>query len=494
MQLSFIEAKDSNLTLSLNNIFLHSKYSPIKEAERFCDSIQFTHKYSIIFFIEPGLSYCYKFLKQKFPNTKIGVIRIIPELEKFNSDWDFSINYSSKNKFQDNILSLFSEEDLFSSIMINWNPSLSIFKNENLLIWNNYKSLIEQCKTVLVTREYFEKKWIINSCNYIKYINFAYKFDSTINKDILIFASGPSLKKSILKISSIRDNFFIICLSSATKTLLSYNIYPDVILTTDGGYWAGEHLKELRNKNIKIIVPNEGYVPKSLLLKNQIIISSYRDGICKKIFDICDINYLSLERNGTVSGTALKLALQLTNKNIYFFGLDLQEGIGFQHFEPNEIEITNSNYDNHITNKETRLSKSRFNSSSLYIYRNWFCSQKIPLKNVFRIIENQDSLGEITDISPEMFFNKIQNINYKNEKQTYIEHKFSFDEKTSICKKVLNYISEFSNTEEWKKQVFPITYFSIQNAENDVDKSFFIDKLNERNNQLLTKIRKILDE
>ena len=276
MNLSFSSAKDNNKTFSVDNHFIHSPYSPLKEAERFVSLLPSDSVYDLIILIEPGFSYTKSFLKQKYPNAKIGIIRLIPELSFYNSDWDFAINYKNPENLQNQLLSLFTEEQLLCSMLFDWLPSKNIFNSESLQIWQTYKFVMEQCKTILITRQYFEKKWIINSCNYIKYISGKGLLNAEnilkTKKPVLIAASGPSLKAVISKITLFRENCFIICLSSAIKAFHSNNIIPDLILTTDGGYYAGQHLKSLFNtEGLLVAAPCEAFIQKQLFEKMKII-------------------------------------------------------------------------------------------------------------------------------------------------------------------------------------------------------------------------------
>ena len=83
---------------------------------------------------------------------------------------------------------------------------------------------------------------------------------------VVICASGPQLKPCINTIKTSQDKIFIICLSSALSVLVKNGITPDFILTTDGGFWAGEHLKYLKkNPGITLAAPCEAFIPKKIL-------------------------------------------------------------------------------------------------------------------------------------------------------------------------------------------------------------------------------------
>jgi hypothetical protein len=214
-------------------------------------------------------------------------------------------------------------------------------------------------------------------------------------------ASGPSLNNSITKIIENRKNIFIICLSSATKVLIHNKIIPDVILTTDGGYWAKKHLQFLEKSKLEIpiICSVEASLSFNLLKNSPIIPLEYPDFTNTYFFNKSKLFSIKTNRNGTVSGNALEIAKQLTTANIYFVGLDLSTTNSYQHTQPNILEINDSLKDFKIENKETRISNRNINSSALKTYRNWF--ENLPkeyTKNVKRIFAQndlQENLGNI---------------------------------------------------------------------------------------------------
>ena len=93
MNITILDSKNGEKTVKINDIYIHSSYNPTSEAKKFCETLDFNINPAVIFVIEPGLSYLYSNLKEKFPNSKIGIIRFTKEFEKYNKDWDFSLNY-----------------------------------------------------------------------------------------------------------------------------------------------------------------------------------------------------------------------------------------------------------------------------------------------------------------------------------------------------------------------------------------------------------------
>ena len=160
MNLLFGSSKDNNQTVSADNHYIHSPYSPIKEAERFVSLLPAT-ECDIIILIEPGLPYTLPFLRKKYPDAKIGIIRLINDFNAYNSDWDFVFEYNDSQSLENIFLSSFTEEQLLCSQLFDWTPTKNLFQSESTQIWQTYKNVLEHCRTILITRQYFEKKWII---------------------------------------------------------------------------------------------------------------------------------------------------------------------------------------------------------------------------------------------------------------------------------------------------------------------------------------------
>ena len=169
MQIDFLDSKDGSKSFSVNGLFYHSSYSPEKEAQRFVDSQQFIFNPKIIFFIEPGFNYAGKFFKDRFADCKIICIRFFDKVFDDEGTWDQVIRFKGQEDFSQTLINLFGEEALLSSTPVIWPVAGKIFEKEINLFIKSYKESLEYSKTLLVTRQFFEKKWLINSCNFIKY-------------------------------------------------------------------------------------------------------------------------------------------------------------------------------------------------------------------------------------------------------------------------------------------------------------------------------------
>ncbi len=361
----------------VNGIYLHSKYNPSREAEHFVNAINTDIDPIYIVITGPALSYCLPFLRQKFPNANLVGLFFCEEFYEKNNNWDLKL-LATKSSLAEKLFDLIGEESWSQSLFVSWKPSERAFPNEYTLAWEAIKKATIKSRNVLTTRAYFTKKWAINCVQFCKKI----KNHASIKageEPIIIAASGNSLIGCIEFLKEERENFFLMALSSAAPVLLMHNITPDLLITTDGGHWAAEHLLGLerfkKSKNIPIAAAMEASLPSLSFYNNTLIPLVYGDSLDTNLAEICNIKTTLARRNGTVSGTAAELALKLTTNAIYFCGLDLSEDSqGFSHAQPNILELYNSNFDTKLSSKENRLSP-KSNTDSLNIYASWFSSQ-----------------------------------------------------------------------------------------------------------------------
>lgn len=465
MNIEFEDAKNGELTCKFNNLYLHSKYNPEQEALRFSQNISVSYVPEIIILIEPCLSYTVKFIRQKFPESKIYAIRFFKEFKKSDTNFDFVFYPSDYSiPFSEILYDYFGEEKLCSALILQWENAAKVFPEENKNIWKEIKLSLEKAKTVLITRQFFEKKWFINSLNYFKYVNKTFFLPHKINSSIAVIASGPSLQNALPFIKENQNKLFIIVLSSAISVCIKNKIKIDLCLSTDGGYWAGQHLKLLEQDLIPLALPPEAFCKKSLLEKLPVFVLNYPDGISNSLIKASQLKFSYAERNGTVSGTAITLAQKITDKKVFCFGLDLSSQKGFQHTLPNEIENNNQPLENRIQNRMTRLTKSEFNSDSLKIYEQWFKTQNFPENKIFRIIEKshrKNQLGKINDIDIQEFIKLIN--------KEVLLNNFNYEEFRQNIKIDKSKIKDQLKNEEWKKQIFPLDFVSLQRNPDSIE-------------------------
>lgn len=487
---TFLSTKNNKVSAEVNSIKLHSLYDPEKEAERYAENLSPDFVPSQIVITEPAVSYILPFLRKKFPLSQICCIRYTKDFERFDSGWDKVVYFTDENQFEMQ-LENFSEEQICSTFFIDWKPSSKAFSEINLVVWEKIKNVILRSRSILITRSFFAERWIINQINFCRYLNKTATIQNG-SQDVLICASGLSLENSIEKIKKFRNDFFLIAVSSSLSCLLENKIIPDMVLSTDGGWWAQKHLEQLEFQNIPLALATEGNCQKNIINNSVIIPLEYKKDFDEevKISKLCNIPSIEAERNGTVSGTALELALKITTGKIYFCGLDLHCAPGFQHSSPNKLEILNSTKDFKLKPCLNRLVPSVFNSSSLEIYEKWFKDNSAFFGNrVFRLSNDYKFLNSL---------NLIQDINFEQyEKQ----RKSSFEKiliknlkEYSFCKDFAKkYIEQMINNINYQKNIFPAEYLSYQKEKDDILKQKKFEELQTKIKKLAEKITEIIN-
>lgn len=490
MECTFVNAKNKEKTALINGTFIHSSYNPSKEAERFVNNLKIGFNPSLIVLIEPGLPYTVNFLKQFFSDCKFAVIRYTDFFKNYNSDFDFVINYfEHSDNFETYFSSIFSEEQLMSAFFIEWEPCAKVFETIHSNVISIVKKCVNTAKTVLVTRQYFEKKWFINTLNNLIYLSNPCKLNKRINKPILIISSGPSLQNAISIIKENRNKFFIICLSSAISVCIFNKIVPDLCMSTDGGYWAGEHLKKALKLSCPLAISTESYCPKKLLNKAKILPLEYNDGLSKKLLNDYGLSFSKVSRNGTVSGSALLFAIENSNSCIYFCGLDMSNQKGFQHTQPNEIEINQAQNYTKIFSLEKKSVQSEYSKSSLEIYKDWFKNQSFNGRKIYRIIDakyKHNDLGKIIDISVSDFCKNISALESENPTSYFEKLSYSCDKS-----KLKELVNKMMNDTIWNKTLFPLDYVSLNHDPSNVELK---NKIENRQIKFAEKIEKILND
>ncbi len=419
MDVTFKNSKDGNLTCTKGNISLHSSFNPIKEAERFVESISSSFLPSYIVMTGSCLGYASSFLRQRFPAAKLVSIQYSKSFAEYDDKWDkaFVLDEDSDAKLlEEELFSVIGEEKLFSTLFISWKPSEKAWPDLASSLWKSFKELLSKAESIISTRNYFNKRWFINS---VKFFIKTQKIclPQKTDKPIIVTASGPSLASAMPFLKENRGAYILLSASSSLLPLLENDIIPDFCISTDGGWWAKKHLEPLLRKNISIplIIPPEAASPGAILSNIPIVPLNYGDFPGSLFFQATDMPYVMGERNGTVSGTAAVLALSMTSGNVFFCGLDLAVSKQYQHTQPNALEIINSQKDDRLHPLETRCASSSFSgSASLSIYRNWFATRGDSFyKRVFRLVTANDNLEQIPHLQ-DIFIDKTSACLFQN--------------------------------------------------------------------------------
>ncbi len=372
-------AKNGELTASENGIFLHSSYSPSREAFSAVNQKEILEKSGTVFF-GFGLGYHIIEWAKIYKKTDKKLIIIEPDYVHFFSallflDWTevFEVEHLIialscspeeilsliENQSQINIGNTGVSDCFFFNLKTFTKHSQNYFDTVKILIDRN----IQKNKINEATLKKFGKLWCKNSKKNIlelKNHDFINNFENKTDLPFLLIGAGPSLKNIIPHLAQLQKKMIIICVETALHTLLKNNIEPDFIIILDPQYWAYKHIASLKS-------------PKSVLITEISVYPSVFRFLCKKIV-LChsqfpigqyfekklNLSIGDLGTGGSVASAAWNFARFCGSKEIYFAGLDLS-------FPEKQTHIKGSSSEQNfhkISNKI--LSSEKLNISSLF--------------------------------------------------------------------------------------------------------------------------------
>ncbi|WP_428768520.1 6-hydroxymethylpterin diphosphokinase MptE-like protein [Treponema sp. HNW] len=472
------EAKNGSLTCRKEGQYLHSKYNPEEEADKFAASLKPDFTPFCIIAAGPCLSHCLIPLRRRFPSVPVYAVHyasfFIDKTACSRDVWDGIFCTEQKNEYElsEELFESLGEELIFGALFTPWLPAERIFPDQSRIFWAAVKLMLRKSRDVLATRAFFSRSWLKNTVRFFIRTRHICGIEKG-GQAVLAAASGPSLAASIPYIKKYRSSFFLIGLSSALSALIEHNIYPDLCISTDGGFYAEYHLRVLQKLIPEGIAPPlavsaESRIASAVSERLPLVPLRYNDGIESLLFDYCAIPALKAARNGSVSGTAAELALSLTSGPVYFCGLDLENGKGYKHVQPNILEKNDALADNRLKPLLTRLSVPA--DGALDIYRQWFASRGEAFSNRLCRLSVQaykKRLGPIRDVSWDDI--KSDLASYKKEKPIRIytvknisaaENKQKVRDFLYAEKEGLERRKDKEHSVQWYKNCAPLAYLS----------------------------------
>jgi len=376
--------------------------------------------------IEPGFGYLIPALQGRFKEAKIISLHIDKTFyveNKFQTD-KVSVWHNTHNlSLQDFLENEIPELDASRTRIIEWRPSMKFYGEAYLKLLSQVVEFIKQADASRRTTSVFGKKWVRNFFKNITYINKTILYKQT-EIPVIVTGSGPSLENEIPVIRQMQDFCLIIAASSSILALENGGIKADIIIATDGGSWALKHIYPFfrtansmgENRLLRKHPPESA--AESALAAN--LCAALPSQCCSLPFLILNDGSLwqniilhelalpsvMLQQRGTVTATAVDLALALSAGNIYLAGMDLSiKGIR-THARPYE-------FDHLFYNSALRLSPFYSQSfirsglirdgGSMDIYAAWFRNQlAVWPKRIFYLTDTSGTLKDTPSIKQDV--------------------------------------------------------------------------------------------
>jgi hypothetical protein len=314
-------------------------------------------------------------LQEKFTNCKIIVLHIESDFPEKGVPALYSTNPEEVNKFLEKEL-----QDIdFSAIrIIEWRPSMNHYREKYVKLLSLAVEYLKRNDAEKRTVSAFGKRWFRNFYKNLKLLNHTLLYRSA-DIPVIITGSGPGLETAIPAIQKIQDNCIIIAASSSVLALEQNGISPDIVIATDGGSWALQHIYPMfRNTggsslavNLCAALPSQ-CSDKAFLLLND---GSFWQSI---ILHELKLPSVIIPQRGTVTASAVELALVLTGGNIYLAGMDLSVRDIRSHVRPygfDYLSFGSANRFSPVYSKYFYRSGTMRGGGSMDIYASWFKNQ-----------------------------------------------------------------------------------------------------------------------
>ena len=331
-------SRSGHPTLSWNGKNLHSLYDPVKESRRFIDQMLLDSSPSRVVLLGPGLGYLTMELKRRLPRSEIVGIYYSRQLQEISLEkTDFAWNPEDKTSLQEFLTTHLTELDLPGLRILEWPSSGRMFPEEAKFSSACLNRTIREIRGNFVTVSAAGKKWVHNSIINVLGIDTIWKGLETCEKPVVIAASGPTLEGGLDLLMQYRGKYSLWALPSAVPSLLARALIPDLIVVTDPSYFSIWHLHPAKGKNIPIAMPMSASTG-VWRITNRVLLLRQPNFFEAAVLTSTGVSTISIPAVGTVAGSALELAAEVSSRAVFFFGLDMCSLDILSHARPNRFE------------------------------------------------------------------------------------------------------------------------------------------------------------
>lgn len=424
MELNFGLAHSGAPTCAAGALRLHSSYDPAREAERFALSAIGEGRPSHVLVLGACLDYLTPALRALLPRARLVAVQYSPAFSgrtvgEPDASWEPGTG-TGLDAFLDAAL----DEDAISGVeVLEWEPAARAFPEEAAEAREAVRASLDRLTSSAATVKASGKLWIANACASFLLAERPALSRST-GRPVLVAAAGPSLEASLRRLGAgslgpregLRRGFILVSVSSALAACRAAGYEPDIVVATDGGYWSRLHLYPLaargegraRADRAPVLATSLAARPSASIYRDSPLLlldqGSFAEaellpGLCRGRTPA-----LRLPPHGTVSGSALQLALRLGRGPIVFAGLDLASYGERDHARPHGFDPFVSEGSSRLSSLESRLWARRGELSPIELpTRPWRSSRSLQAYASALEMDARSAPGRLFRLGPEPF-------------------------------------------------------------------------------------------
>lgn len=305
---------------------LHSNYDPSGEARKFLDLMVGSRHPSCILILGGAEDWLSEAAKIRFPSSLVVSVQYDPrfrgsERQGADARWypDDSISLRSFL-----LRGLAGRTDGGVSV-VSWKPSESAFPEAAEQAWRCVREVLEEISADGATLRYWSFLWARNA---LKTFSRAERFlaPPRLADPIVVAAAGPTLEASLQALLPYRGRVRLWSLSSAYAACVFAHWQPDLVVSTDAGFWCDRHFDALcRYGSPRTPVASllTARIPREVLSSRPILLLSQGHPLETDLASAGGLPFHPTRPRGTASADAISLALGSTSGPVLVAGLDM---------------------------------------------------------------------------------------------------------------------------------------------------------------------------
>ncbi len=348
-------------TALIAGVALHSRYDPLREAERFLQSSLPPDPPSVVLLLGAGLGYLTRCIRRRFPAARViafyydreiyergagresgggresgagGESGGRPDPARPDLGWHPGLPEAADAWLRRRL----GELDLEGLRLVEWPPSSRIYPSTARAVRRAVEQVLRELRGSLVTTRAAGRRWIRNS-----FLNFCHtpallqEEELRDGRPIVLAASGPSLEKSRGWLAGLRERYQLWALPSAALFLKGEGLTPDLVVLTDPSWYALYHLHPVADRPLRLAMPLSAAAG-CWRLRAGVLWLCQQNFFERELLEAAGVRAPAVPPHGTVTATALELALRLSRRPIVLAGLDLVTSGIRTHARPNCFE------------------------------------------------------------------------------------------------------------------------------------------------------------
>lgn len=327
---------------------LHSKFAPVKEAERFVAEID-TESHDL--YIVLGFAFAYH-LEELLKNISGSAILLVVEKEPSILRAALESRDLQSLLGDSRLLLLVSpDEDAIGDSLRGKSSSKVSFvthRGSHQFDRDYYTGMLETCRTYLSTKEVniatlakFERLWSANIMRNILYYTrfpganiFYNRFE---NIPAMVIGAGPSLEESIEDIRRLKDRVLLIAVDTAYNVLLKHDIEPHFCISVDAQTVNARYFEGVPQTDTVLVADPMVHPSVFRLFGGRIVTFGIAFEMMKWIEKICG-SHGEVTHGGSVSTNAYDFACRLGCSPILLAGQDFAFTGGRAHVRGSHLD------------------------------------------------------------------------------------------------------------------------------------------------------------